>query len=67
MGDPVIAWTANPLDEGLEESGRPIDALENEGKGRVLRGQGEPCPFAGEGTKDAVERRAEIDKENHRD
>ena len=66
MSDAVLVGSSDLPGEELEEPGGSIDASEEEGKGRVRRGQGDPYSFAGEETHDTVERRAGMGKVNHR-
>ncbi|HTE18337.1 MAG TPA: hypothetical protein VK689_08150 [Armatimonadota bacterium] len=66
MGDTVLVRSSGLLGEELEKPGGSIDAFEEEGKGRVCRGQGEACSSAGEKTQDFGAPLDRIDKVNHR-
>jgi hypothetical protein len=66
VSDTVLVRSPDFLGKELEESGGSIDAVEDEGKGRVCRGQGHAYPPAGEETPIFCAPLDRIDKVNHR-
>jgi hypothetical protein len=66
VSDTVLVGSSDLLGEELEEPGGSIDAFEEEGKGRVCRGQGDAYSSAGENTQAFSAPLDRIDKVNHR-
>lgn len=66
MSDTVLVRSPDLLGEELEEPGGSIDAIEDEGKGRVCRDQGHAYSPAGEETPIFCAPLDRIDKVNHR-
>ena len=66
MSDTVLVRSSVLLGEELEEPGGSIDASEEEGKGRVCRGQGDAYPSAGEKPQNFRAPLDPIVKVNHR-
>jgi hypothetical protein len=66
VSDAVLVGSSDLPGEELEEPGGSIDASEEEGKGRVCRGQGDAYPSAGERAQDFGAPLDRIDEVNHR-
>jgi hypothetical protein len=65
VSDTVLVRSSVLLGEELEEPGGSIDAFEEEGKGRLCRGQGDAYSSARK-TQDFGASLDRIDKVNHR-